>query len=96
MWAESIYRVTYHKSSNPNKILSGAFGEKSLMQIILNRSTAYINIFSKKKMRLWYIKINRNQKTFPSSSLIFMFSFTEGGVWYQSQTKYKAINRGTS
>lgn len=36
-------------------------------------------------------QIKQKQKNLPSSSLIFMFSFTEGDVWCQSQ-----INTGTS
>lgn len=38
----------------------------------------------------------KTTKNFPSSPLGFMFSFTDSGVWYQSQVKQKAINTGTS
>lgn len=41
-------------------------------------------------------QIKQKPKNFPPSSLIFMFSFTDGGVWYQSQAKHKAVSTGTS
>lgn len=49
-------------------------------------------------IRRWeYDTANKQkQKNFPSSSLIFMFSFAEDAVWYQSQTKHKAIDTETS
>lgn len=40
--------------------------------------------------------IEQKPKNFLSSSLIFMFSFADSGVWYQSQAKHKAVDTGMS